>query len=191
MKNEILIISGTDKPKTKVKILADYYQERIFDLCGLECPVLCLNDLFFPDLELQELEKEVLDKESEIVLEVAKKIISCHNKILFIIPEYNGSYPGALKKMMDDIPEYEIWNNKKACLTGISGGRAGNLRGMDHLTDILNHLKVNVHWNKLPISNVGNIIKIVPVDIDKTYNIIIEKATEALIDAQIREFLEF
>jgi len=188
---EILIISGTDKSKTKTKLLAEYYQKRLFELKGLECPILCLNDLFYPNKEIIQLEEEVLNIKPEEYAKIAKRVIEKHDKIIFILPEYNGSISGVLKKMIDDIPEYEIWKNKKACLTGISGGRAGNLRGMDHLSDILNHLKVNVYWNKLPISNVGNIIKIVPVDIDKTYNIIIEKATEALIDAQIFDFLNF
>ena len=187
-KDKILIISGTDKPKTKVKALADYYQERLFELKRLECTILCLNDLIFYE-DIIDLEKEVFNRNPECYLQIAKMVIEQHDKIIIISPEYNGSFSGALKKLIDDIPEYEIWKNKKVCLVGLSGGRAGNLRGMDHLTGILNHLKVNVHWNKLPISNASEIIKIVVKD--PLYSIEIEKETVKLIDSQIEDFLIF
>ena len=43
-------------------------------------------------------------------------------------------------------------------LTGVSTGRAGNLRGMDHLASVLNYLKVMVHHNQLPISSVDKLM---------------------------------
>ena len=43
-------------------------------------------------------------------------------------------------------------------LTGVATGRAGNLRGMDHLADVLNYLKITVHPNKLPISVVNSVV---------------------------------
>ena len=49
---------------------------------------------------------------------------------------------------------YKCFHNKKACLTGVAQGRAGNLRGMDHLTNIFHHLKMNVLHFKIPISQV-------------------------------------
>ena len=43
-------------------------------------------------------------------------------------------------------------------LTGVASGRAGNLRGMDHLADVLNYIKITVHPNKLPISIVNSVV---------------------------------
>jgi chromate reductase, NAD(P)H dehydrogenase (quinone) len=60
---------------------------------------------------------------------------------------------------MIDLSDYKkVWPGKKALLTGISTGRAGNLRGMDHLTGSLNYLNVLVHPNKLPISMVDKLL---------------------------------
>lgn len=50
------------------------------------------------------------------------------------------------------------WANKDACLVGIADGRAGNLRGMEHLTGILNYLKMHVYHDKLPISVVNKVM---------------------------------
>ena len=83
------------------------------------------------------------------------------NKFVFVIPEYNGSFPGVLKLFLDacSIREYKAtFSGKKAVLVGIASGRAGNLRGMDHLCDILHHVGTIVHPNKLPISNIEALI---------------------------------
>src|SRR5205085_7128819 len=101
-------------------------------------------------------------------------------KFIFMIPEYNGSYPGVLKAMID-ISDVKTWWWKKALLTGISTGRAGNLRGMDHLSDSLQHLNMFVHPNKLPISA-----------IDKVMNekgVIHSEATLKAINKQLDEFI--
>jgi NAD(P)H-dependent FMN reductase len=78
-------------------------------------------------------------------------------KIIFIVPEYNGSFPGILKSFLDSVHPSE-WRDKKACLVGVSDGRAGNLRGMDHLTGVLHYLKMHVFYDKLPISSVSKVI---------------------------------
>jgi NAD(P)H-dependent FMN reductase len=82
-----------------------------------------------------------------------KDFILPAQKFVFIAPEYNGSFPGILKVFLDAIPP-EMNRGKKSALIGVSSGRAGNLRGMDHLTGILNYLGMHVHPNKLPISSV-------------------------------------
>jgi len=83
------------------------------------------------------------------------------SKFWFFVPEYNGSYPGILKLLLDamSIREYKSsFAEKKACITGIASGRAGNLRGMDHLADVLNHLGIYVHPDKCPISSIFKIL---------------------------------
>ena len=82
-------------------------------------------------------------------------------KLIFVMPEYNGSYPGIVKLFIDavSIREYKpTFSGKKAGLMGIAGGRAGNLRGLDHLSDILNHMGTIVYPFKLPFSSVGGLL---------------------------------
>ena len=85
-----------------------------------------------------------------------KLIIPCKHWIL-VSPEYNGSYPGVLKLFIDALSVNEIsatFHHKKIGLIGVSDGRAGNIRGMDHLAAMFNYLKMTVYHNKLPISSV-------------------------------------
>ena len=62
---------------------------------------------------------------------------------LFVVPEYNGSYPGVGKAFIDAMPR-EIWKGKTASMAGASSGRFGNARGLDHLNGVLNYLQVAV-----------------------------------------------
>ncbi|TKD66999.1 NADPH-dependent FMN reductase [Flavobacterium sp. ASW18X] len=92
-----------------------------------------------------------------VIKQLQDEIIIPSQKFWFFVPEYNGSYPGIVKLVLDAISvrdSKESFQNKKAIVTGVASGRAGNLRGMDHLADVLNHLGMFVHPNKLPISSI-------------------------------------
>jgi NAD(P)H-dependent FMN reductase len=104
-------------------------------------------------------------------------------KFIFISPEYNGSIPGVLKCLFDISDIQKVWWGKKALLTGVSSGRAGNLRGMEHLTGILHYMKVAVHHNKLPISVIHSLIN--------STGEIADSRTLDSIQLQLDEFIEF
>ncbi len=125
---------------------------------------------------------ELYGKRSEAYAELIKKYITENNKFIFVVPEYNGSFPGILKLFLDSISPKE-WANKKGCLVGVSTGRAGNLRGIEHLTGILNYLKLNIYHLKLPISLVDKLL-------DENGHFINEEQKNVCI-AQIEGFLEF
>ena len=81
----------------------------------------------------------------------------------------------------------------RAVVIGIDGGGtntrvfcadlSGNLRGMDHLADVLNYLKITVHPNKLPISVVNSIVS--------PEGKIIDDNTLKAIDQQLDEFISW
>ncbi|GAB4375649.1 MAG: hypothetical protein Kow0075_02150 [Salibacteraceae bacterium] len=84
---------------------------------------------------------------------IAQQFVACADKFVFVVPEYNGSIPGVCKAFIDAVwPEQ--FKYKKAALVGLSSGRAGNLRGLDHLTNILNYLQVVVLPEKVNITHV-------------------------------------
>lgn len=120
-----------------------------------------------------------LSSDRKIIMHKTDKIITLFNdtfdfadKIIFVVPEYNASYPGVLKLFLDII-DHTQWEGKKACIIGVSAGRGGNLRGMEHLTTVLNYLKINVYHDKLPLSNTKELIDtngaLIP-EVQKTIN---------------------
>ncbi|MFM9909717.1 MAG: NADPH-dependent FMN reductase [Chitinophagaceae bacterium] len=164
-----LIISGTNRLNSNTIRVAKQYQQLLADKG---------NDSTLYSLE----EWKWLEKTPESDA-VQNQLFLPAQRFIFILPEYNGSIPGVLKLMIDLSDHQLIWQKKKALLTGISTGRAGNLRGMEHMTGILNYLNVVVHPNKLPISS-----------IDKLLNgkgEISDAATLKAIDTQLNEFVEF
>ncbi len=107
-------------------------------------------------------------------------------KFWFFIPEYNGSYPGIVKLVLDAISvrDYQkSFDGKKVCITGIASGRAGNLRGMDHLAEVLNHLGMHVHPNKNPLSSIYTLLN--------EENKVIDKGARQSLHKQIHQFLEY
>jgi chromate reductase len=137
------IISGTNRHESHTLKIAQEYQHFLKHK-GIEAGLFSLEGV------------NVL-KRDEAFEKIENEIILPTTHFIFLSPEYNGSFPGVLKMFFDTSKNHHIWKNKKALLTGISSGRAGNLRGMDHLTGILNYLKITVHPNKLPISSVNNL----------------------------------
>jgi NAD(P)H-dependent FMN reductase len=147
---KITIISGTNRQNSYTEKVSKYYHQTL-QQNGHEVQVLLMKEL-----------EGVLDlstyfnKGNVAFDKLVEKYISTTNHFIFVIPEYNGSYPGILKLFLDSVPP-ATWTNKAACITGIASGRAGNLRGIEHLTGVLNYLKMHVYHNRLPISQIDKI----------------------------------
>lgn len=165
----ITIISGTNRKYSNTFKIAREYQ-LILQEKGIEAGILSLEDmnLLQYDAAFEKIENDILIPTTHFII---------------ISPEYNGSFPGVLKMLFDNSRSHEIWFHKKALLTGVATGRAGNLRGMDHLADVLNYIKITVHPCKLPISAINTI-----VDIDGK---IADKNTLKAINQQLDEFIHW
>jgi chromate reductase, NAD(P)H dehydrogenase (quinone) len=68
-------------------------------------------------------------------------------------------------------------------MAGIATGRAGNLRGMEHFSGILNYMGVTILPNRLPYSIFDKLL-----DEDKNIK---DAATLKALEAHVDEFLKF
>jgi chromate reductase len=163
----ITIISGTQRPGSNTQKVALIYQQLLKEK-GKNTNILSLEGLNIlrRDADFEKIEREILIPTKAFII---------------ITPEYNGSFPGSLKLLIDACKPPVVWHNKKVLLTGVSSGRAGNLRGMDHLTGIFNHIKITVHPNKLPLSGINNLLTETG-----TFN---DEATLMAVNQQLDEFL--
>lgn len=163
------IISSTNRIDSHTEKVARQYQKFLREK-RIDAKLLSLKDL------------NVLERNAQYS-EVENEFLIPAQKFIFIMPEYNGSFPGVLKAMIDISDIRKCWWNKKALLTGVSSGRAGNLRGMDHITGVLNYMKMIVHHNKLPISVIDTVMN--------SEGIITNHSTLQAIDQQLDEFINF
>jgi len=170
MKGDIYrIIVGTNRVGSNSRKIGSYYKS-IFLSKGI-------------DAELVTLENFSLDPSSPPFISFQEDHLKPATKFIFILPEYNGSYPGIFKSMIDITDIKRCWPGKKALLVGVATGKGGNIRGLEHITGVLNYLKVNVLANKLPISTVDKLM-----DADGN---IIESTTINSIEQQVLEFIYF
>jgi chromate reductase len=165
----ITIISGTNRKDSMTLRVARLYQRLIADQ--------------HPDVQLISLEDKAVWDRTPDMLALEEQYLIPAERFLFVIPEYNGSFPGILKTMIDNSDIKKCWWHKKAALVGVADGRGGNLRGIDQLSNILHYLKVQVLWDKLPISRINE-----EIDQDGSLK---RPFTAQAIEAQIHSFLNF
>lgn len=174
--SEICIISATNRFESKTLKIAKIYQKLLAEI-NVNSELLSLENL-----PLNLAHTELYGMRSLEFQKTIDDVILPANKYVFIIPEYNGSFPGVLKIFIDAISP-KVWAEKKAALIGVAAGKAGNLLGMAHFSDILCHLKINVFHNKIPISNIDKLL-----DENAELN---SNETKAKLNAQISGFLKF
>lgn len=173
------IISGTNRSNNRTILLAQWYQ-RCLQERGVEAVVYNLEDL--PSDILLASRYAAYDKSPEFLAQQEQFLFPA-DRLIFVLPEYNGAIPGVLKLMIDTCDIKRAFYDKKACLTGLSTGRAGNLRGLDHLTGILQYLKMHVYHQKIPLSRITT-------EMDDNGQLL-QSATEAALLEQVEGFLAF
>jgi NAD(P)H-dependent FMN reductase len=151
MKERITVIAGTNREASNSSKVAEEYARLLNDK-GADAQVFNLREMPHDFLA-----SDMYGLRSEEVERIVEKYIQEVDKYIFIIPEYNGGFPGILKAFIDCMNP-AVFKGKKAGLVGLSSGRTGSLLGMDHFTGILHYLKVHVHYSKPKLSLIETIL---------------------------------
>lgn len=178
----ITVINGTNRSENNTDIFADHFFELIQQKSAEPVKYLALHsiphDWFSPEMYDSK-------HQSATITALQDELISPANKFFIVSPEYNGGVPGVLKLFIDAISvrNYSTnFKNKKIGLAGVASGRAGNLRGMDQLTQFFHHMGGIVMPKQLPISSIKGLLK---------DDIIIEAATLEAMEKHVDSFLKF
>ncbi len=137
--SEILIIATTNRTNSKTYQFAEYYRQLLLEQHG-HTDILNLADLP-TDFAFSALYE---NSGKNPVFNTQKALMDAAEKFVFIVPEYNGSFPGVLKTFIDGLGWPNSLAGKKAALVGISDGNLGGAHALSHLTDILHYLGCNV-----------------------------------------------
>jgi len=173
----VTIISGTNRPHSRTLQVAHYYQKKLLEN-GLSANLLSLADLSFDFIS-----EGMYTKTGSEAFKPYQDQISATEKFLFVIPEYNGSFPGILKTFVDACRFPDSFLNKKAALVGLSGGRYGNVRGLDHFAGVCHYLRVHVLPLRIHIPHIFS-------ELDADGNLFKED-TVRFTNEQIAEFILF
>ena len=143
----ISIICTTDRADSNSMKLSKVYERKLVEM-GEACQILDLQSV--PAQWIQDSAYGSNIPEFEALVE---KYIRSVTKLIFVTPEYNGSFPGYVKFFMDAC-DYGDFAHKKVALVGLASGRSGNVRGLDHLTGIFHYLDTEVYKKKVYLSQV-------------------------------------
>lgn len=133
----ITIIASTNRMGSNTLKLSEYYQKQLKNK-GFDANLLSLTDM--PDNIIK---TDMYGERSAHFLPF-QEMISATDKFIFVVPEYNGSFPGVLKVFIDCCKFPESFYGKKVALVGLSDGKYGNIRGIEHLTGICSYIGLHV-----------------------------------------------
>lgn len=173
----IKIIVGTNRQNSVSKQIAEIVQNILLEK-GAESEILELTDLPSDFIETALYENNGKNE----AYNVFHERVASGKKFIFIVPEYNGSFPGILKTFIDGMTYPNTFRNKKAAMIGISSGVGGGGIALSHLTDIFHYLGMHVLALKP---------KLAKIEQNMSDNLLTNKLYIELLHSQADMLLEF
>ena len=173
----ITIICGTNRANSISKIISLHYQQ-LLARHQVESNILDLRDLphDFTHTALYS------NSGKNPAFNELRKLIEQSDKFVFVVPEYNGSYPGVLKAFIDGLKYPSSLNNKKAALVGLSSGVQGGAAALSHLSDVLSYLGMDL---------IGLRVKLSRIEANMTGNQITNPIYNQLLESQVQKLIAF
>ncbi len=171
----ILIVVGTNRLNSLSAAVAHYYADLLIQK-GQPVQILELSSL--PPDFIKTALYENRGKNHDF--NQAKTQMEEAHKYVFVVPEYNGSFPGVLKAFIDGLDFPATFAGKKCALVGVSQGWRGGSTALSHLTDIFHYLKMDVYPSKVCLPNIID-SHIETVLASTTYKRLLEGQAEAII----------
>lgn len=172
----ISIISSTNRINSKTIKVSRFYKE-LLDNKGIESQIIDLSllpeDFAFSALYHNQGKNEVFNSFA--------RMVNNSEKFVFIVPEYNGSFPGVLKTFIDGMEYPAGFRDKKCALLGISAGPQGSSLALSHLTDIFNYMNMYVLPSKPRLAKLDSVFQDGKI-IDKFLMDLVSKQVQDLID---------
>lgn len=138
-KIRLSVILGTKRINNKSQQLARYITKYANDSQVFEASLIDPNDFDFPgdgnDPEGKDPKYTKVTEDSEA--------------FFIVVPEYNHSFPGTLKRMLDS--ELKNYIHKPVALAGISSGRFSGVRGIESLVPVLRELGLVVTFSDVRV----------------------------------------
>jgi len=172
----ITVISATNRLNSRSALVAKFYVNKLQEqeLAAQHYPLAQLPADFITN--------EMYGSRSEQFEAEIEQFVRSAEKVIFIVPEYNGGFPGILKTFIDGVAPHD-WYGKKVALCGVSSGHTGCQLGMAHLTDVLHYLRMEVMALRPKLSGIENLL-------DES-GALQDADCATRIEAQLEQFLKF
>lgn len=142
----IVVVCGTNREGALSRLLArevaQTYTER-----GHEVDFLDMAELP-ADALLPTAYKEKTPSVDALV----QRFLACDGAV-FVIPEYNGSYPGIVKLFVDMLPYPEGFDSRPCAFIGLAAGQFKSLRAVEHFQQVAGYRNAYVYPRRIFIGD--------------------------------------
>ncbi len=150
----VAIVSGTNRLNARTVQICRHYANHLLQAHGEPSEIIDLAELP-PEFISGHLRGHGTEQPEfrQLVERMAQA-----DRVVWVFPEYNNSFPGVLKAFLDTFPFPNPLKGSVSAMVGISAGTNGGANAMSHWADILNYLgmvvvpqrvriyAVNQHW---------------------------------------------
>lgn len=147
------VIAGTNRPKSRSREVANLIQE-IYADNGESVEIIDLAELGLHELDGTQYGGGSLPTKLASAIEKVNQ----SEGLIIVVPEYNGSMPGALKYFIDHWKYPDSFEHRPVCLVGL-GGLFGGLRPVEHLQGVLGYRNAFIFPIRVFLINVWTILK--------------------------------
>ena len=141
----IPVILGTTRQGRMSEMVAKFVSEQVEKWNGVETELIDIRQLKFP-----------IDDAGESIKD-AQFSATCHSAdgFILVVPEYNHSFPGILKHVLDtNLKEYI---HKAVGICGVSAGSFGGARAIQSLLPVMRELGLVTTFYDLNFGDVNNL----------------------------------
>ncbi len=144
----IHIISATDRPNSNAFKISEYVEGRLSEKTSTR--IFSLKD--FP---LQDVAGGRYGDVPESVKKFNRSLLAADG-FLFVVPEYNGGFPGILKLFFDYLPFPDALEKRPVSLIGEAAGAFGALRPVEQFEQLLIYRKAYIYPERMFIQRVND-----------------------------------
>ena len=146
------IISGTNRPGSNSLKISQFIQNLYLE-ASEQVEILDLANIGLEQLDGSHYGKAPPPKLAETIEKINQS-----EGLIVVVPEYNGSMPGALKYFIDHWKYPQSFEQRPVCFIGL-GGMFGGLRPVEHLMQVFSYRNAFIFPIRIFLINVWNIYK--------------------------------
>jgi len=132
MSKKIAVVACTDRPGSRTLKVSEYVL-REYQKLNIETSLISLTDFPYAEVIGGQYGKEI-----PAVRNFNEHILS-HDGLVFVIPEYNGSFPGVFKLFIDYLPFPKSFLGVPIAFIGVASGSFGALRAVEHAQQVVGY----------------------------------------------------